>query len=213
MDAAAARLNLAKAQAAARLRTARTEASRLRQAGSNAEVLRAPVSGVISAVSVAQGQVINPGQTVFTITNPDQLLVEARAPSGKSVPLAATGSARTSDGRNLLLIRQGEGLAMVDGAAPLRFKIDRPSSMRVGEPVMVFITGSEQTAGVALPRDAVVKGMNGQTMVFLKQAAEQFQPTPVTITDLDANRVIATSGIKAGTRVVTTGAPLLEQVR
>ena len=78
---------------------------------------------------------------------------------------------------------------------------------------MVFITGSEQTAGVALPRDAVVKGMNGQTMVFLKQAAEQFQPTPVTITDLDANRVIATSGIKAGTRVATTGAPLLEQVR
>ncbi|MFN7604468.1 MAG: efflux RND transporter periplasmic adaptor subunit [Hyphomonadaceae bacterium] len=213
VDAAAARLNLAKAQAAARLRTARTEASRLRQAGSNAEVLRAPVSGVISAVSVAQGQVINPGQTVFTITNPDQLLVEARAPSGKSVPLAATGSARTSDGRNLLLIRQGEGLAMVDGAAPLRFKIDGPSSMRVGEPVMVFITGSEQTAGVALPRDAVVKGMNGQTMVFLKQAAEQFQPTPVTITDLDANRVIATSGIKAGTRVATTGAALLEQVR
>lgn len=213
VDAASARLNLAKAQAAARLRTARTEAGRLRQAGSNAEVLRAPVSGVISAVSVAQGQVINPGQTVFTITNPDQLLVEARAPSGKSVPLAATGSARTSDGRSLLLIRQGEGLAMVDGAAPLRFKIDRPSSMRVGEPVMVFITGSEQIPGVALPRDAVVKGANGQTMVFLKQAAEQFQPTPVTITDLDANRVIATSGINAGTRVATTGAPLLEQVR
>ncbi len=213
VDAAAARLNLAKAQAAGRLRAARTEASRLRQAGSSAEVLRAPVSGVISAVSVAQGQVINPGQTVFTITNPDQLLVEARAPSGKSIPLAATGSARTSDGRSLLLLRQGEGLAMVDGAAPLRFRIDGPSNLRVGEPVMVFIAGSEQIAGVALPRDAVVKGANGQAMVFLKQAAEQFQPTPVTVTDLDADRVIASSGIKAGTRVATTGAPLLEQVR
>jgi multidrug efflux pump subunit AcrA (membrane-fusion protein) len=211
--AARARLSLARSQAAARLSTARSEAARLRRAGSGAETLRAPVSGVISTVAAAQGQVVSPGETVFTIVNPARLLVEARAPAGAVAVVAQAASGRTADGRSLTLARQGEGLSMVDGAAPLRFRVTQSDPLRVGEPVTVFAARGQTAPGIAIPRDAVTRGANGQAVVFVKQSAERFAATSVTVVDLDATRVLVTNGLSPGARVATTGAALLAQVR
>ena len=47
----------------------------------------------------------------------------------------------------------------------------------------------------------------------MKTAPERFEPRPVTVEPLDAVDVAITSGLKAGDRVATQGATLINQVR
>jgi multidrug efflux pump subunit AcrA (membrane-fusion protein) len=187
--------------------------SALRTVRNPSETLRAPVSGVISGVEVAQGQVVAPGQTLFSIIRPGALLIEARAQDAIAARLGGTATARLADGRTVDLARQGAGLALVDGAAPVRFQILNDIGLRVGDPVSVFVTSAQPVDGIAVPREAVVRGPSGQTVVFVKEGAERIAMVPVAFADLDANRFLVTSGLSAGQRIVTAGAGLLAQVR
>lgn len=177
------------------------------------ETLRAPVSGVVSAVNVAQGQVVAPGETLFSIVDPTRLLVEARASDARASSLGSRASARTGDGRTLTLTRLGIGLSLMNGAAPIRFAVEALAGLRAGESVTVFGTTAVPVSGVAVPREAISRGPNGQMLVFVKESAERFAAVPVTVVDLDATRVLVTAGLSPGARVATIGAPLLAQVR
>jgi membrane fusion protein, heavy metal efflux system len=187
--------------------------SALSRISSPSETARAPVSGIVSAVSVSQGQVVAPGETLFTIVNPSRLLVEAQANGAAALGMSAQATARTADGRNMTLLRQGAGLSLVNGSAPIRFIIELSDGLRAGEPVTVFAGSSVPVTGIAVPRIAVARGANGQAIVFVKESAETFAPVAVVTTDLDADRVLVTSGLSAGQRIVVAGSPLLAQVR
>jgi cobalt-zinc-cadmium efflux system membrane fusion protein len=187
--------------------------SALSRTSSPSETARAPVSGIVSAVSVSQGQVVAPGETLFTILNPSRLLVEAQANGAAALGMSAQATARTADGRSMTLLRQGAGLSLVNGSAPIRFIIELSDGLRAGEPVTVFAGNSVPVKGIAVPRIAVARGANGQAIVFVKESAETFAPVAVVTTDLDADRVLVTSGLSAGQRIVVAGSPLLAQVR
>jgi membrane fusion protein, heavy metal efflux system len=187
--------------------------SALRVTGNPSETLRAPVGGIISAVSVSQGQVVAPGETLFTIVRPGSMLVEAQATDAASARLGEQASGRTADGRTFSLIRQGIGLSLVNGAAPVRYRVELDAGLRAGEPVTVFAKSAAPVAGVAVPRIAVARGANGQSVVFVKESAERIVIVPVVLAELDAQRVLVTSGLSASQRVVVAGAPLLAQVR
>jgi multidrug efflux pump subunit AcrA (membrane-fusion protein) len=49
--------------------------------------------------------------------------------------------------------------------------------------------------------------------VWVKQAPERYEPRVVTYEALDGVSVAVTSGLKAGDRVATQGAALINQVR
>jgi cobalt-zinc-cadmium efflux system membrane fusion protein len=187
--------------------------SALSRTSSPSETARAPVSGIVSAVSVSQGQVVAPGETLFTIVNPSRLLVEAQANGPAAAGISGQATARTADGRTMTLLRQGAGLSLVNGSAPIRFIVELSEGLRAGEPVTVFAGSSVPVTGIAIPRQAVTRGANGQSIVYVKKSAERFTPVPVVISDLDGERVLVTSGISAGARIVVAGSGLLAQVR
>jgi cobalt-zinc-cadmium efflux system membrane fusion protein len=64
-----------------------------------------------------------------------------------------------------------------------------------------------------VPRSAVLRGQNGQALVFEHTNAERFVPREVRVEPLDAGRVLIVSGIGAGKRIATQGAELLNQIR
>jgi len=191
----------------------RARQAALTRTSSSSEIARAPVAGIVSAVMVSQGQVVAPGETLFTIVNPSRLLVEAQANGAAALGMSAQATARTADGRSMALLRQGAGLSLVNGSAPIRFLIELSDGLRAGEPVTVFAGNSVPVKGIAVPRIAVARGANGQAIVFVKESAETFAPVAVVTTDLDADRVLVTSGLSAGQRIVVAGSPLLAQVR
>ncbi|MDP4022997.1 efflux RND transporter periplasmic adaptor subunit [Methylobacterium sp. NEAU 140] len=176
------------------------------------EALKAPVDGVIAEASAVAGQMASPGVQVFQIVDPARLWVEAL--SFDAVAGGQDATARLADGRVLRLAFMGAGLADRSQAVPMHFAVqDAPPELRTGQFVTVLAGTDVQRTGLALPRTSVVRGGNGQSIVYEHTAPETFAPREVRVEPLDAARVLVVSGLAPGRRVVTQGAELLNQVR
>ncbi|AWN36171.1 efflux RND transporter periplasmic adaptor subunit [Methylobacterium radiodurans] len=176
------------------------------------EALTAPVSGVIAEANAVAGQMASPGVQVFQIVDPARLWVEALSFNARVGTRDAT--ARLADGQVLRLRYMGAGLADRSQAVPIQFAVENPpSELRTGQFVTVLATTEASQQGLALPRTSVVRGSNGQSIVYEHTAPEQFQPRQVQVEPLDAARVLVVFGIGPGKRVVTQGAELLNQIR
>ena len=66
---------------------------------------------------------------------------------------------------------------------------------------------------MVVPRTSVLRGANGQLLVYEHVAAERFEPREVRVEPLDAEHVLVAAGLDRGRRVVTQGAELLNQIR
>ena len=64
-----------------------------------------------------------------------------------------------------------------------------------------------------VPRGAVLRGANGQLVVYVKTNAERFVQFEVRVEPLDGDTVLVVAGLEVGMRVVTEGAELLNQIR
>jgi multidrug efflux pump subunit AcrA (membrane-fusion protein) len=83
----------------------------------------------------------------------------------------------------------------------------------IGSPVQVEIKTRDDTTGIVVPDAAVVRGSNGVAQVWVKEAPESFRAVTVRTQPTEGRRTLLLAGVKAGDRVVTTGAELVNQVR
>lgn len=180
------------------------------------EVLVAPVSGVIAATHVVMGQVVEAREVLFEIVDPSRLRVEASAFDTALLGNVAGASASPAAGVAVPLRFVGAGSMLREGAIPLQFAITAPPgsvTLAVHQPVKVVVQTKTQVKGFALPTGALVKSPGNQDMVWVHTGAELFQPRPVRFMPLDGATVSVVDGLKAGDRVVTQGAALVNQVR
>lgn len=177
------------------------------------EALAAPVDGVVSAVKVRAGELVDARAVLIEIVDPARLMVEALA---YDPALAAR-----VDGGSLGAAHGGAPLAFVglspslrDQAQPLLFRLQpgQGAALAVGQPVAVVARLSGRVAGVALPAQALAQGAAGP-QVWVHTAAERFVPRAVTVQPLDGGRVLVTQGLDAGERVVVDGATDLANLR
>ena len=158
---------------------------------SQAEALRAPISGVVSAAHAVAGQVVDAKDVLFEVIDPARLSVEALAYD----PLPAGGVTRASaavPGGALDLAYVGSGRQLREQAQVLLFRVQPGGpAVAVGQPLTVLAT----------------------TAVWVHTAAERFVQRPVTAQALGALELAVTQGLAQGERVVTDGAALLAQVR
>ncbi len=176
------------------------------------EKLVAPVSGVIAAVQAVAGQIAETNAIIFQIVDPARFWVEALSYEAYSIKDAATG--RLGDNRTVPLMYRGAGLADRNQAIPIQFSIEGGTAgLRAGQLLTVLASTSDERRGIAVPRGSVLRGANGQSIVYEHTNAERFVPREVRVEPLDGQRVLIVSGIEAGKRVVTQGAELLNQIR
>ena len=176
------------------------------------ENLVAPVSGVIAAVSAIAGQIAEPSTVIFQIIDPTRYWVEAL--SYQALPITGAGEGRLADGRVLKVSYRGTGLADRNQAVPVQFEIEGEAEMlRAGQLLTVLARTELERKGIAVPRTAVIRGSNGQPIVYDHISAENFRPREVRVEPLDGERVLIVSGVGAGSRIVSQGAELLNQIR
>src|SRR5205814_1390178 len=109
---------------------------------------------------------------------------------------------------------RGWGRTMQQQATVLQFSIANPPvSIRVGQPVTVNAQLDEAVSGVIVSRDAVVRGGNGEAIVWRHVEPEHFEARPVRTEPFDATRVLVTAGVTDGDRIVVRGAELINQIR
>ena len=177
------------------------------------ELLRAPVSGVVSAVHVMAGQVVDARETLFEVVNPARLTVEALA-YDPALTQGVTAASTHVAGRSTELQFVGSGRQLREQAWVLQFRIPSDQhALAVGQSVKVIATTRQTHKGAAVPQAAVVRGGGGDQAVWVHTTAEKFERRTVRAQALSADSTALTSGIAAGERVVTQGASLLAQVR
>jgi len=194
------------------LKGLQTRRARLERVQREPEALLAPVAGVIAAADAVAGQMADPSTVVFRIVDPARLWVEALGFS----PEAGRGGAegRLSDGRAVALSYLGAGLSDRNQAVPIQFAVTGGGDgLRTGQLLTVVATSGAPRTGIAIPRTAVVRGANGQAIVYEHASAERFVPREVKAHPLDAARVLVVAGLEPGRRIVTDGAELIDQIR
>ncbi len=194
------------------LKGLQTRRARLERVQREPEALRAPVSGVIAAAAAVAGQMADPNTVVFRIVDPGRLWVEALGFSPDAGRSGATG--RLPDGRTVALAFVGAGISDRAQAFPVLFSVPADTGeLRPGQFLTVFAEAGAPRTGIAIPRSAVVRGANGQPIVYEHVSAERFMPREVKTEPLDASRVLVLAGLAPVRRIVTDGAELIDQIR
>ena len=178
------------------------------------DTLVAPASGVIASANAVAGQVVEARELLFEVIDPMRLRIEALA---FDAALAADvgGAFLVVGGQKVPLIFVGASRSLREQALPLAFRAEGQSlsQLAVGQPVAVVVQSRSQVSGVPMPAAALTRNPANQTIVWVKIAPERFEARVVTIEPLDGATVAVTSGLKAGDRVATQGASLINQVR
>jgi len=175
--------------------------------------LRSPVAGVVAAVNVVNGQVVEAREVLFEVIDPAHLAVEALAYDPALVDGLGEASAAVPGGR-LQLDYVGGGRVLREQAMPLLFRVrETAAPLAVGQPLKVVARTTRTVAGAALPRSALVRSPSGENVVWVKTGAERFATRRISHQPLDAERLAVVGGLDAGDRVVVEGATLLSQIR
>lgn len=181
---------------------------------SGREALVASASGVIASANAVAGQVVDARELVFEIVDPARLRVEALA-----YDAAQAGNLGTAwlavGGQRVALELVGVARSLREQALPVVFRArgQALTALAVGQPVRVYAQTRERIQGLAVPVAAVQKNAANQNIVWVKTAAERFEPRTVTLEPLDGVQAVVTSGLKPGDRVAVQGATLINQIR
>jgi hypothetical protein len=186
----------------------------LAPAAAPTELLRAPVSGVIARSEAVAGQVVEARDLLFEIVDPRRLLIEAIA-FDAGLAADVVGAELQSGDRRWPLAFVGAGRVMKEQALPLLFRVRQRDGLplALGQPVTVAVQRRTPLEGLPLPAAALVRSAANEAQVWVKTAPERFEPRRVQHLPLDGGRVLVTSGVQAGERVVAEGAAMLPQVR
>ena len=186
----------------------------LKQAKLAPEILTAPIDGVLSTSRAVAGQVVAAQDILFQIVDTSSLWIEALVFDQLDPGTVVEATAVAPDGSTMPLSFRGRSRALQAQSVLLQFAVDTPSpNAAIGLPVTVIARKAEQVKGMLLPRDALVRGSGGETVVWEHVEPERFVVRQVRSEPFDGHRVLITGGVKAGDRIVVHGAELLSQVR
>jgi cobalt-zinc-cadmium efflux system membrane fusion protein len=180
----------------------------------NRDALVAPVSGVIASSNAVAGQVVDARELVFEVVDPTRLRIEALAYDAE-VASNVAGATVALGADTVALSFIGAGRSLREQALPMLFKAQGQalSQLAVGQPVKVYVQTATRVKGLRVPAQALLKNPANQAVVWVKTAPERFEARTVTVEALDGASVAVISGLKAGDRIATQGATLINQIR
>jgi RND family efflux transporter MFP subunit len=201
-EAAAAELARAKSDVVAAQRTA------------DLAVLRSPIDGVVTRMSATMGATADPAQPLVEIADPKSLDVllnvtptdAARVQPGAKVTLSAGQSA---SGEPLGVGTVIDIAATVDSATrSVPVRVEAPTTrrpLRIGETVYGAIATGTRPNAIVIPSEALVPA-GDSVEVFVVDAKGIAHERPVTVGGRGPAGVEITAGLRAGERIVTSGA-------
>jgi len=178
--------------------------------------VKADFVGVVTAVSAEVGQVVSPGQSVVTVARPD--IREAVVDIGADFPVPLTVGLPFTVSLQLLPADQVQG--QIREIAPQADSVTRMRRVRIAlnDPPESFRLGSTITARPSKASSGILRVAPS---AVLKKGRETFvwvvdDPTStVSLHKVDLSEdqggIRVTSGLTAGTRIVTAGIHNLEQ--
>lgn len=181
--------------------------------------IRSPISGKVVKKLMNQGEVVGPGTPVFYILSDAQ--ADWVVKSGlvdrdwARLKLGDRAEVRLDAYPNRTFTAKVSQLADIGNPqsgtfdAEFAFAGTMPR-LAVGLIASLNIFPKNEGNHPIVPIDALVESDGNSAVVYVLQADNSVKRTPVTLGQIFENKAIIASGLQAGSRVVTSGAPYLE---
>ena len=190
------------------------EALQPNKAGNGVSVV-SPLSGYVKACLVKEGDFVNVGQALLSVTQTRRMTLRAEVSERYYNQLGSIVSAnfRTPhDGQTYSLSDlKGRllscGKSVGDGSyyVPVTFEFDNRGQMIPGSFVEVYLLSTEKPHVISIPQSALTEEQ-GVYFVYLRVDEEGYKKQEVKLGMSDGKRTEILSGLKEGDQVVTEGA-------
>ena len=203
-------------QARAEYEQARTEYEALAKTQSvRGAAVSAPIAGYVTSLSVAEGDYVEIGQPLATVSQNRRLKLRAEVSQRYYNRLRTVQSANFTvpyDHKTYELSSLGGRLLSVGRMSttgstliPVTFEFNNNGQILPGSYVEVFLLGAPMEEALAVPLSAITE-QQGLYYVYVQLDEECYQRREVTLGADDGERVRILSGLYPGDRVVTRGA-------
>jgi membrane fusion protein, heavy metal efflux system len=205
------------AQSALRIAQAELGAASRRRgalAGGGAGVpVLSPISGIVVSSTLVRGSSVQAGTEMIRVGNPGNLWLVARVPEAMAARVATPngldvdmpdGALQFTNGRGARLVQAGSFVDPRTRTMEVIFATGG-NGLRPGSRLNGRLLSGSAAVGLAIPAGAVINE-GGQTVVYVQVAGETFERRPVAVGRRSGELVAVTGDVRAGERVVTTGA-------
>lgn len=183
--------------------------------GSGASAATAPVSGVITSIDVVDGQFVDAGQTIATISSNNALTLRADLPESRAAWLPGISGARfrptysdvvidvTAAGGKM--VSRPSASSASGGYIPVYFTLPKGSQEIInGTYCEVYLLGSTRQEVITIA-DKAVSEQQGKYFVYVEKSPGHYEKRPVTIGLTDGERREILAGLQPGEHVVSKG--------
>ena len=175
----------------------------------------APASGYIKQRYVNEGEYVNAGQPLFSISRNQKLVLRAEVPerSYKYLPTILTAHFKTPYDEQVHELSQLNGRLVSYGKSsgenafyvPVIFEFDNKGDIVPGSFVEVFLLSSPAEAALTVPVESLTEEQ-GAYFVYVKVDEDGYRKQEVQTGPDDGKRIQILSGLEPGDQVVTRGA-------
>lgn len=174
----------------------------------------APLSGFIKSISVAEGQFVEAGTPLATISKNGKLVLQANVSQNDLNKISAISEAnfKVSSGEvfstralNGRVISFGKSIVPGSPFIPITFEIDNAENLISGSVVEVFLKSAPIANALVIPASSLLEEQ-GNFYAYVQTGGESFEKREVKIGANDGENVRILSGISEGERVVSKGA-------
>jgi RND family efflux transporter MFP subunit len=169
--------------------------------------LRAPQDGVITTDAFRPGEVVEPGKTLFEVSDLATVWVEAQVSPAIAPRIAGTRARVTLGDRSFdgKILQTLETLDTATRTARVRVQVEsRAGELKPGSFVNVELY-SASVAEIFVPTVALLRDADGSWLVYEEPSDGEFSPAKVEVLHAAGDET-AITGIAEGTKIVTAGA-------
>ena len=182
----------------------------LMQANLDKAVIRSPIEGVVSELSVSRGEVANPGAPLIEIVDVTKVKVVAQVPE-RDVALLREGTAvdvsvDALDGRTFPGIIRRVGLTANASTRtfPLEIEVEnKDQQLRPGMLAYLSVVRRTYDAAVVVPRDAVLDDIENKS-VFVVESGKA-RRRPVELGPVKGALALVRTGLNIGDELIVLG--------
>ncbi len=182
---------------------------------SSGQNVNAGMNGYIKNILVSDGQYVEAGMPLATISKNKNLILQANVSQKYFDKLASITSAnfRTAENEKVYNTQQMNGKVLSFGKSasanspfiPLTFQIDNAGDLIPGSVVEIYLKSKPIPDALVVPATSLIEEQ-GNFFVYVQTAGESFQKREVKLGANDGLNVQLLSGVSEGERVVTKGA-------
>ena len=181
----------------------------------NGKKITAPLTGFIKNLRVTEGQYVEVGQAIASVSQNQRLMLKAEVPQKHYTKLGNIASANfitaydnkvyNTDSLNGQLISYGKSTDQHAFYIPVNFEIDNKGDIIPGSYIEIYLKTTAINNVLTIPLSSLMEEQ-GHYYAFVQTSGEGFEKRNLELGISDGIRIQVISGIKENERVVSTGA-------